>query len=91
MCWTAGPRLCNTGKDWEGEWVRNLRLWRYADGDVCEQNTYIIRGLKVVPLKQWDDWAQDYINRPDGQKTVECTMRTALEDVSQNDSVSAFF
>ena len=44
--------------------------------------TYIIRGLKVVAETMWSNDDYPYIQRPDKTQTVECTSRTAVEDVS---------
>ena len=78
------------GTDTDGTFVRNLRLWRYAEGDLFDDTPYIIRGLKVVPARQWDDKEWKYINRADGTKSLERTCRTAVEDVSHIVPITVF-
>ena len=79
------------GTDTEGTLAKNLRLWRYADGDLAEGSTYIIRGLKVALAKQWDDNEWKYVVRADGSKSLECTSRTAVEDVSHIATITTLF
>ena len=88
---SGDPYLEVHGTDIEGAMVASLRLWRYANGDLTEGNTYIIRGLKVMLAKQWDAEQWKYIFRGDGSKTLECTSRTAVEDVSHIEAITAFF
>ena len=88
---TGDSYLEVSGSDIENGVVTSLRLWRYAEGDLSEDKTYIIRGLKVVIKKQWDDEQCNYILRRDGTKTLDCTSRTTVEDVSHIESITAFF
>ena len=89
---TSGePYLEVHGTDIDGVTVASLRLWRYAEGDLTERNTYIIRGLKVMVAKQWDEEHWRYNFRTDGLKTLECTSRTAVEDVSHIEDITSFF
>jgi len=79
------------GVDVEGAMVANLRLWRFDNNDIMASSTYILRGLKVVPAKQWDEEQWKYVPRMDGKKELDCTARTAVEDVSHVTDITAFF
>ena len=88
---SGDPYLEVIGIDMDQTMVTPLRLWRYQDGDMEENKTYIIRGLKVAPAKVWDAHQWQYIIRADGSKALECTSCTAVEDVSHIQAISAIF
>ena len=75
----------------EGTPVGPLRLWRFNEDDVVQGNTYIIRGLKVVPENRWDDEKWKWVPSANGVNTIECTVRTALEDVTAVDNIMTYF
>ena len=79
------------GVDTEGAMVTNLRLWRFDRNDIISNKTYIIRGLKVVPARQWDEELWKYVPRMDGRKELECVARAAVEDVSRVTDITASF
>ena len=70
------------GEDIEGAEIGALRFWRYEEGEICEGRVYIARGLKVSAERRWDEEAAKYVSRDDGSRRLECTVRTAVEDVT---------
>ncbi len=68
-----------------------LRLWRFETDDVHARTVYILRGLKAVPETMWSQEEWKYIPRPDKAQTLECTSRTAVEDVSHVPSITHYF
>ena len=85
------PYLVLYGRDMSGQPIGPLRLWRHQEGDVEAFSTYIIRGLKVVTETVWSADLNKYVPREDNAKTVECTFRTAVEDVSHVGPITAWF
>ena len=83
--------LSVNGADMEKVPVGPVLLWGYAAGEVVCGNIYIIRGLKVVAAKSWsyDDWK--YFPRTDGARALDCTYRTAVEDVSGAQAITRIF
>ena len=79
------------GVDIEGVPTGALRFWRFEEGDIAEGRVYIARGIKVAAERRWDDELNKYVCRDDGSKRMECTGRTAVEDVSHVDAVVTFF
>ena len=87
----GNPYLLVAGVDMEGQTVGPLRVWEHVWNDVREGNIYIIRGLKVVIQKQWDEVAGRYVNNTVGLKTLDCDSRTAIEDVNDNEEIASYF
>ena len=85
------PYLVVHGVDMDNIPIPPLRLWRFGPSDVQEGCCYIMRGLKIVLEKYWDDGAWKWLPRMDGQKAVECIYRTAAEDVTHVPGIMAFF
>ena len=85
------PYLVVHGKDMSGQPIGPLRLWRHHEGDVEAFSTYIMRGLKVVCETVWSEDLHKYVPRADQAKTVECSFRTAVEDVSHVPSIVSWF
>ena len=85
------PYLVIHGRDMSGQHIGPLRLWSHQEGDVKEYSTYIIRGLKVVIETVWSADLNKYVPRGDKAKTVECTFRTAVEDVSHVGPITTWF
>ena len=79
------------GVDIEGVPTGALRFWRYEEGDIAEGRAYIARGLKVCAERRWDDELNKYVCRDDGSRRMECTGRTAVEDVSHVAAIVTFF
>ena len=77
------------GLDIEGATVTYLRLWRFDASDVFVNKVYIIRGLKVVPAKQWDDTLGKFVPRLESHQELECTARVAIEDVSHVNEITS--
>ena len=88
---TSGdPYLEVHGTDIEGAMVASLRLWRYADGDLTEGRTYIIRGLKVAAGMMGLSDEGRHVPRADKVRAVECSSRIAAEDVSHVAVISEY-
>ena len=79
------------GVDIEGAPTGALRFWRFEEGDIAEGRGYIARGLKVAAERRWDDELNKYVCRDDGTRRMECTGRTAVEDVSHVAAIMTFF
>ena len=79
------------GVDIEGVPTGALRFWRFEEGDIAEGRAYIARGLKVCAERRWDDELNKYVCRDDGSRRMECTGRTAVEDVSHVADIVTFF
>ena len=69
----------------------DLRLWDRVDEDVEENNIYILRGLKVALEKYWDDSAFKFVTDPKGERVLDCTPRTAIEEVSHHEEIRKYF
>ena len=67
----GNPYLIVAGVDMESQTVGPLRVWEHVWNDVRERNIYIIRGLKVVIQKQWDEVAGRYVNNTVCLKTLD--------------------
>ena len=91
--WTrtqSEPYLQITGLDTEGGNVGPLRLWQYEEGDINPGHAYILRGLKVVYDRWWDSARGIWIRSAVMPKTIECSVRTACEDVADVDSITQY-
>ena len=89
---TGEPYTIVNGYDMEGMAIEPpLYLWRYEVGEIESGHTYMARGMKVVANTQWCPEQCKYVPRDDGSKKVECTWKTALEDVSNIDTVLQYF
>ena len=82
------PYLHLTGVDTEGGVVGPLRLWLREEGDIRLGGTYVVRGLKVVNDRNSQEGA--WIRSADMPKTLECSVRTACEDVADVDSITQY-
>ena len=85
------PYLVVHGTDMDGRNIGPLRLWRFEEADVKVRKVYIFRGLKVVLETVWSMEEWKYIPRQDKAQTVECTSRTAVENVSRVPSIAQYF
>jgi hypothetical protein len=91
--WTstqAEPYLQLMGVDTEGSAVGPLRLWQHEEGDIKPGGAYIVRGLKVVNDRVWDPAKSMWTRSPDAPKTIECSVRTACEDVEDIESITQY-
>ena len=79
------------GVDSEGTPTGSMCFWRFGDEEIVEGRIYIVRGLKVVMGQAWDDDAQKYKARADLPKKLECSRRTAVEDVTEIQGVARLF
>ena len=50
-----------------------------------------MRSFKVATATQWDEVQCKYVPRPGGEKTVEISSRTAVEDVTDVEGIADFF
>jgi hypothetical protein len=83
--------LSISGLDMDGETVGPVLLWGYVAGEVQNGSIYIIRGLKVVQAKRWSLEEGKYVPRTDGARSLDCTYRTAVEDVSEVQAITLIF
>ena len=84
------PFLQVMGIDTEGAAVGPLRLWQREEGDIKVRGAYVVRGLKVVNGRLWDDTMGKWIRSVVGPLTIECNVRTACEDVEDLPSIMQF-
>ena len=91
--WTSfqnRPYLQLWGVDTEGGVVGPLRLWQFEEGDIRRGGAYVVRGLQVVNGWAWDSSKGIWIRSADTLKTVQCSVRTACEDVADVDSITQY-
>ena len=74
----------------EGDAVGPLRLWQREEGDIKLGGAYVVRGLKVVNDRAWDSTKGMWIRSADAPKTIECSVRTACEDVEDVESITQY-
>ena len=84
------PYLQVIGVDTEGDGVGPLRLWRHEEGDIRPGGAYVVRGLKVVNDGAWNSAKGVWIRSVDTLKTVQCSVRTACEDVADVESITQY-
>ena len=84
------PYLQLMGVDREGFVVGPLRLWQLEAGDIRPGGAYVVRGLKVVYGRAWDSARGIWICSAVMPKTIECSVRTAFEDVSNVASITQY-
>ena len=80
-----------SGIDMDGALVNYLRLWRFEDGDIKAGCTYLIRGLRVSFEQYWDEGQGEYLSNSQGPKGFDCTYRTAVEDVTDVETIGSVF
>ena len=85
------PYLQIMSVDTDGCNVGPLRLWRFEEGDIRPGGAYVVRGLKVVNDRAWDHAKGIWVRSTDTQKTIECSVRTAFEDVADVESITQYF
>ena len=85
------PYLQIMSVDTDGCNVGPLRLWRCEEGDIRLGGAYVVRGLKVVNDRAWDHAKGIWVRSTDTQKTIECSVRTAFEDVADVESITQYF
>ena len=91
--WTSrkkDPYLQVMGVDTEGGVVGPLRLWWHEQGDIKLGGAYVLRGLKVVNGWAWDSTNGMWMRSADAPKTIECSPRTACEDVEDVESITQY-
>ena len=76
------------GFDTEGEAVGPLRLWKYEEGDINPGDAYVVRGLKVVHDRVFDDAKQLWTRSNASDMVIECSPRTACENVEDIRSIT---
>ena len=79
------------GVDREGAGVGALRLWRFTKAHVMEKHTYILRGMHVAYEQTYDHQTGKYAPHTDGKYVLDCTFRTAAEDVSSSPVIQGLF
>ena len=91
--WTSTqnePYLQLMGVDTERGVVGPLRLWQREEGDIKIGGAYVVRGLKVVNDRAWDSTRGMWIRSADAPKTIECSVRTACEDVEDVEAITQY-
>ena len=91
--WTSvqnRPYLQLWGVDTEGGVVGPLRLWQLEEGDIRIGGAYVVRGLKVVHDRWWDSARGIWIRSAVMPKTIECSVRTACEDVEDVETITQY-
>ena len=79
------------GVDSEGQGSGPIRLWNYDHGELRSNTLCIMHGLKVAYEKYWDDAQHKYAQRSDQSKKLECSNRTAVQDVSEDLRLMPYF
>ena len=79
------------GVDSEGQGSGAIRLWNYDHGELRSNTLCIMHGLKVAYEKYWDDAQHKYAQRSDQSKKLECSNRTAVQDVSEDLRLMPYF
>ena len=82
------PYLSLEGIDTEGSAVGPLRLWKHEEGDIKPGGAYVVRGLKVVHDRAWDHGKQTWIRSNESPMIIECSVRTACENVEDVESIT---
>ena len=67
-----------------------LRLWQHEADDIKPGGAYVVRGLKVVNDRMWDQGKGAWTRSADAPKTIECSVRTACEDVEDIESITQY-
>ena len=78
-----------SGWDMDGMEVGPLRLWNHEVGEITVDGIYILRGLKVATERQWN--GDIYVNNRDGVRKLVSDARTAIEDVSDQPTITSYF
>ena len=91
--WSAidEPYLELMGVDTEGSVVGPLRLWQHEEGDIKSGGAYVVRGLKVVNDRAYDSARGIWIRSAEAPIIIECSPRTACEDVEGVESITQCF
>ena len=76
------PYLCISGSDMDGVNVRPLFMWLFKEGEIVTQRIYILRAMRVCLETCWCEWSHCYVPYADERRKIECSFRTAVEDVT---------
>ena len=79
------------GNDMWMERVGPLRMWRFTTAEVWQGMLCIIRGLKVAEERIQDQFSGAWYPDPKGNKKLECTPATAVEDITGNAAISQLY
>ena len=79
------------GVDTHGISVGPLRLWKYEEGDIKLGRAYVVHGLRVNTDRVWDEAAYMWICSAEAPKILECSARTAIEDLTCVDAITQYF
>ena len=85
------PFLVLTGVDMDGSDVGPLRLWQRNEGEDSAGCSYVVRGLKVAHNRAWATTRQSYVRSSDQPLTVECSPRTACDDVTDVEHITQYW
>ena len=85
------PYLQLMGGDTERDALGPLRLWQREEGDIKPGGAYVVRGFRVVNDRAWDPTRGIYARSSEQPKILECSVRTACEDVEGAESITQYF
>lgn len=69
----------------------DLPVFLSAGGDVAVERVYVLRGLQVQVQKVWDAGLWKLVANTQGYNVLECSLRTAAEDVTDVVALIALF
>jgi len=84
-----GPYVLATVEYMDGR-KEQVRMFRHEVADVPMDALVVMHGLKVEAVTMKDE-SGDWVENPGGERSVQCTMRFALEVVSQDVFVMSLF
>ena len=78
------------GWDMDGQATWPLFLWRFDAEDILTGSTYILRGMKVVIETYRHQCSDALISYQDHRQKLECSFRTAAENVSDIPEITRY-
>ena len=66
-------------------------MWRFKEGELLTNRIYILRGMRVAKETDWSAWTETYVPFDDDRQKIECSFRTAVEDVTDVQSIKDHF
>ena len=79
------------GWDMDGTATWPLFLWRFDAEEVLVGSTCILRGMKVVMDTYKCQWTDAFVPYQDLRKKLDCSFRTAIENVSDVPEITKHF
>ena len=66
-------------------------MWHFSEYEFYYKELYIFREMQVALVMVWNSEQQSYLTRADERKTVQCSPRMAVEDVSHASEIVEYF